>query len=168
MRKRPLYEVIGQLGMWGFIINGAQTWALEGKKMKDVPWGADISKSRYLLIWSIVSDLISAVGLLFAFTVAMMILYTIAPMLYRMASSAYFNLSLLSSDFYGLLFGLFLYVGFIDLLSSPTLLIPFLAFIRDTALTGCTSFPSRLSLLVSSRTSGIRRVSGFRSLCFLS
>jgi len=112
VRKRPLYEVIGQLGMWGFIINGAQTWALEGKKMKDVPWGADISKSRYLLIWSIVSDLISAVGLLFAFTVAMMILYTIAPMLYRMASSAYFNLSLLSSDFYGLLFGLFLYVGF--------------------------------------------------------
>jgi solute carrier family 35, member F1/2 len=39
----------------------------------------------------------------------MLILYTIAPMLYRMASSMYYNLSLLSSDFYGLLFGLFLY-----------------------------------------------------------
>ena len=36
---------------------------------------------------------------------AMLILYTVAPLLYRMASSAYFNLSLLSSDFYGLLFG---------------------------------------------------------------
>jgi hypothetical protein len=35
----------------------------------------------------------------------MFILYTIAPMLYRLSSSAYFNLSLLSSDFYGLLFG---------------------------------------------------------------
>lgn len=35
----------------------------------------------------------------------MFILYTVAPMLYRLASSAYFNLSLLSSDFYGLLFG---------------------------------------------------------------
>jgi len=42
---------------------------------------------------------------------AMVILYTVAPLLYRMASSAYFNLSLLSSDFYGLLFGLFLYVN---------------------------------------------------------
>lgn len=40
----------------------------------------------------------------------MFILYTVAPILYRMASSAYYNLSLLSSDFYGLLFGLFLYV----------------------------------------------------------
>ena len=38
-------------------------------------------------------------------TTAMFILYTVAPMLYRLASSAYFNLSLLSSDFYGLLFG---------------------------------------------------------------
>jgi solute carrier family 35, member F1/2 len=44
-----------------------------------------------------------------AFTVAMLILYTIAPLLYRLSSSAFFNLSLLSSDFYGLLFGLFLY-----------------------------------------------------------
>jgi solute carrier family 35, member F1/2 len=39
----------------------------------------------------------------------MFILYTVAPLLYRMASSAYYNLSLLSSDFYGLLFGLFLF-----------------------------------------------------------
>ena len=39
----------------------------------------------------------------------MLILYTVAPLLYRMASSAYFNLSLLSSDFYGLLFGKCLY-----------------------------------------------------------
>jgi len=37
----------------------------------------------------------------------MLILYTVAPLLYRLASSAYFNLSLLSSDFYGLLFGIF-------------------------------------------------------------
>jgi len=46
---------------------------------------------------------------LIAFTAAMLILYTVAPLLYRLTSSAFFNLSLLSSDFYGLLFGLFLY-----------------------------------------------------------
>ncbi|KIK09040.1 hypothetical protein K443DRAFT_128034 [Laccaria amethystina LaAM-08-1] len=87
VRKRPLYEVVGQLGMWGFIINGIQASALEWKDMKQVPWTGDI------------------IGLLMAFTCAMLILYTVAPLLYRMASSAYFNLSLLSSDFYGLLFG---------------------------------------------------------------
>lgn len=91
VRKRPLYEVVGQLGMWGFIINGIQASALEWKDMKQVPWTGDI------------------IGLLMAFTCSMLILYTVAPLLYRMASSAYFNLSLLSSDFYGLLFGLFLF-----------------------------------------------------------
>ncbi|KAF9453617.1 DUF914-domain-containing protein [Macrolepiota fuliginosa MF-IS2] len=92
VRKRPLYEVVGQLGMWGFIINGIQTSALESKSMKEVPWNGAI------------------IGLLMAFTAAMLILYTVAPMLYRLASAAFFNLSLLSSDFFGLLFGLFLYV----------------------------------------------------------
>ncbi|TEB36499.1 DUF914-domain-containing protein [Coprinellus micaceus] len=91
VRKRPLYEVVGQLGMWGFIIGGVQASALEWRDMRVVPWTADI------------------IGLIFAFTAAMLILYTVAPLIYRMASSAYFNLSLLSSDFYGLLFGLFLY-----------------------------------------------------------
>ncbi|KAF6761468.1 DUF914 domain membrane protein [Ephemerocybe angulata] len=91
VRKRPLYEVIGQMGMWGFLIGGIQASALEWKEMKTVPWTGDI------------------IGLIFAFTAAMVILYTVAPMIYRMTSSAYFNLSLLSSDFYGLLFGLFLY-----------------------------------------------------------
>lgn len=91
VRKSPLYEVVGQLGMWGTIINGIQAAGLEHGGMKTATWnGANI-------------------GLLVAYTAAMFILYTVAPILYRMASSAYYNLSLLSSDFYGLLFGLFLY-----------------------------------------------------------
>lgn len=91
VRKRPLYEVVGQLGMWGFIINGIQASGLEWRDMTEVPWNGGI------------------IGLLMAYTAAMVILYTIAPMLYRLASAAFFNLSLLSSDFFGLLFGLFLY-----------------------------------------------------------
>ena len=38
----------------------------------------------------------------------MFILYTVAPLLYRMASSTYYNISLLTSEFYGLLFGTYL------------------------------------------------------------
>jgi hypothetical protein len=38
---------------------------------------------------------------------AMFILYTVAPLLYRTASSTYYNISLLTTDFYGLLFGAF-------------------------------------------------------------
>jgi len=91
VRKSPLYEVVGQLGMWGFLINGVQATILEHNKMKTASWNG------------------FTVGLLVAYTSSMVILYTIAPLLYRMASSAYFNLSLLTSDFYSLLFGLFLF-----------------------------------------------------------
>jgi len=91
VRKSPLYEVVGQLGMWGMIINGIQAAGLEHSLYKSQTWNG------------------ATIGLLVAYTAAMIILYTVAPILYRMASSAYYNISLLTSDFYGLLFGLFLF-----------------------------------------------------------
>ncbi|KAJ7245111.1 DUF914-domain-containing protein [Mycena haematopus] len=91
VRKRPLYEVVGQLGMFGCIICGIQAAGLEHDGMKTATWNG------------------ATIGLLIAYTAAMFILYTVAPLLYRMASSAYYNLSLLSSDWYGLIFGLGLY-----------------------------------------------------------
>ncbi|KAG6909034.1 hypothetical protein DXG01_002308 [Tephrocybe rancida] len=91
VRKRPLYEVVGQLGLYGTLINGVQAAGLEHGAMKLASWNS------------------MTIGLLVAYTSAMFILYTVAPMLYRLASSTYYNLSLLSSDFWGLLFGLFLY-----------------------------------------------------------
>ena len=77
--------------MWGTIINGIQAAGLEHKAMTEASWNG------------------KTIGLLIAYTSAMFILYTVAPILYRMASSAYYNISLLTSDFYGLLFGLFLF-----------------------------------------------------------
>jgi len=91
VRRSPLYEVIGQLGMWGTIINGCQAAGLEHALIPQANWNG------------------ATVGLLIAYTAAMICLYTVAPILYRMASSAYYNISLLTSDFYGLLFGLFLF-----------------------------------------------------------
>ncbi|KAG6890090.1 hypothetical protein C0995_012039 [Termitomyces sp. Mi166 len=86
VRKRPLYEVVGQLGMWGTLINGIQAAGLEHDAMKLASWNR------------------MTIGILIAYTSAMFILYTVAPMLYRLASSTYYNLSLLTSDFWGLLF----------------------------------------------------------------
>jgi len=107
VRKRPLYEVVGQLGMWGFIINGIQASGLEWRDMTEVPWNGGISKLFMRSSWISLDVYCDLVGLLMAYTAAMVILYTIAPMLYRLASAAFFNLSLLSSDFFGLLFGEF-------------------------------------------------------------
>jgi len=91
VRQSPLYEVVGQMGLWGTIINGVQAAGLEHRRIHDAPWTGAV------------------IGLLLGYTAAMLTLYTVAPLLYRLASSAYFNLSLLSSDFFGLLFGLFLF-----------------------------------------------------------
>ena len=57
---------------------------------------------------------------------AMIILYTVSPLLYRMASSAYYNLSLLSSDFYGLLFGIVFFVLSVNLqlMNVPLRIVP--------------------------------------------
>lgn len=38
MRQSPLYEVVGQLGFWGTIINGVQAAGLEHKGIRDAPW----------------------------------------------------------------------------------------------------------------------------------
>ncbi|KAF8518954.1 DUF914-domain-containing protein [Hysterangium stoloniferum] len=91
VRRSPLYEVVGMLGFWGTIINGIQAAGLEHKQWMTSNWDGEV------------------IGLLFAYTAALFILYTVAPILYRLASSAYYNISLLTSDFYGLLFGLFLF-----------------------------------------------------------
>jgi solute carrier family 35 protein F1/2 len=36
VRRSPLYEVVGQLGMWGVIINGVQASITEHNKMGTV------------------------------------------------------------------------------------------------------------------------------------
>lgn len=91
VRNAPLYQVVGQLGMWGMIINGIQAAALEHEGMRTASWDAKV------------------IGFIFVYTASMYVLYTVAPILYRLASSTYFNLSILSSDFYGLCFGIGLY-----------------------------------------------------------
>lgn len=47
MRRSPLYEVVGQLGMWGTIINGVQAAIIEHKKMKEVTWSSRNSLSLF-------------------------------------------------------------------------------------------------------------------------
>ena len=45
VRKSPLYEVVGQLGMWGVLINGIQAAGLEHKDMTTASWNGKTSES---------------------------------------------------------------------------------------------------------------------------
>ncbi|KAF9948367.1 hypothetical protein BGZ72_009711 [Mortierella alpina] len=91
VRQRPMYEVVGQLGFWATIINGIQLAILERKELQTIEWTP------------------SVVGYIIGFNIAMFTLYSVSPILFRLSSATFFNLSLLTSDFYGLLFGLFLF-----------------------------------------------------------
>ena len=44
VRKSPLYEVLGQLGMWGTLINGVQAGSLEYKGIRDISWNGQIGE----------------------------------------------------------------------------------------------------------------------------
>lgn len=50
-----------------------------------------------------------AIGMVIVYTVVMVILYSLAPVMYRWGSAVLYNLSLMTSDFYSLIIGLGLF-----------------------------------------------------------
>jgi len=91
VRQTPMYEVVGQLGLWATFLNGAQLAILERNEIRNVKWTPQVV--LYIL----------------GFDVALFIMYSVSPLLFRLSSATFFNLSLLTSDFYGLIFGIFLF-----------------------------------------------------------
>ena len=88
LSKRPLYEVVGQLGFWAFFINGVQVAIFERASIEQAQWSGPVA------------------GYFVGYTLSMLVLYLTAPILFRMSSAAFYNLSLLTSDFWSLLIGI--------------------------------------------------------------
>jgi solute carrier family 35 protein F1/2 len=83
--KRPMYEVIGQLGFWGQFIIAVQ--------------GAIFNRDDYAnSIWTP-----QVGGYLIGYTLLLTWFYTGAPIVFRMASAAFFNIGLLTANFWGLI-----------------------------------------------------------------
>lgn len=90
-RKHPIYEVIGMFTFFATIVNFIQLMILERNEFaafKNEP---------------------GAVGLIIVYTVCMCVLYSLAPVMFRLGSAVLYNLSLLTSNFYGLIFGIGLF-----------------------------------------------------------
>jgi len=94
--KAPLYEVVGQIGFWGMLINGAQAGIFDRKSFRTATWDG------------------KAGGYFTGFTLLMFIFYTTVPILLRLASAAFFNISLLTSNFYGVAIGIKLFGQVLD------------------------------------------------------
>lgn len=84
---RPLYEVVGQLGFWGMIINGVQAAIFDRHSFQTATWNGQV------------------IGYLVGYTLILNVFYTLVPILYRLASAAFFNISLLTGNFWGAIIG---------------------------------------------------------------
>lgn len=86
--KRPVYEVLAHLGFFGTIINGIQCAIFERTSLEQAQWSGAVA------------------GYFIGYTLSLLFLYLTAPILLRMSSAAFYNLSLLTSDFWSLLIGI--------------------------------------------------------------
>ena len=86
--KRPLYEVVGQMGFWGTLIIGTQAGIFDRDSFRTATWNGRVG------------------GYLVGFTLCLTLFYSLTPLLYRMSSAAFFNISLLASNFWGVVIGI--------------------------------------------------------------
>ncbi|KAJ2714777.1 hypothetical protein H4R19_001550 [Coemansia spiralis] len=91
VRHRPQYETVAWLGLFATIINGVQMAALERDTLRSMPWSGPI------------------VGYSIGFGLVMFVLYTLVPFLFRLSSATFYNLSILTSDFWGIVFAKYLF-----------------------------------------------------------
>ncbi|KAL8827667.1 MAG: hypothetical protein Q9170_006925, partial [Blastenia crenularia] len=85
--QRPLYEVVGQLAFWGTLINGAQAGIFDRPSFRSASWTSTVG------------------GYLTGYTLILALFYSLAPLMFRLSSAAFFNVSLLTGNFWGVCIG---------------------------------------------------------------
>ena len=85
--KRPMYEVIGQLAFWGMIITGVQAGIFDRASFQSAVWNSRVG------------------GYLTGYTFILALFYSLAPLMFRLSSAAFFNISLLTGNFWGVAIG---------------------------------------------------------------
>ncbi|KAL2074262.1 hypothetical protein VTL71DRAFT_8040 [Oculimacula yallundae] len=86
--KRPMYEVLGMLGLFGIIINGITAAIFDRGQFATATWDGDVA------------------GYLVGYTLILCLFYSLAPIILRMASAAFFDISLLTGNFWGVIIGI--------------------------------------------------------------
>lgn len=108
--KRPLYEVVGQLGFWGMLINGTQAGIFDRSSFRTAVWDGQVG--GYIAGYTL-SLFIFCTPPIFPYpnfipqtSMLTHSIDTLAPLLFRIASAAFFNISLLTSNFWGVVIGI--------------------------------------------------------------
>ncbi|KAK4187239.1 putative solute carrier [Podospora australis] len=85
--KRPMYEVLGFMGIFGIIINGVQAGIFDRNSFAGATWNGDVA------------------GWLVGYTFCLFIFYSLVPLILRMGSAAIFDVNLLTANFWGVIIG---------------------------------------------------------------
>ncbi|KAI1343565.1 solute carrier family 35 member F1 [Xylariaceae sp. FL0016] len=86
--RRPAYEVLGFLGLFGMCINGVQAGIFDRASFRAATWNGAV------------------IGYIVGYTLALFLFYSIVPFMLRIASAAFFNVSLLTGNFWGTIIGI--------------------------------------------------------------
>ncbi|KAF2002400.1 DUF914-domain-containing protein [Amniculicola lignicola CBS 123094] len=85
--KRPVYEVLGQLAFWAMPINGVQAAIFDRTSFRNAVWNGKVG------------------GYMTGYTLILSLFYSLAPLMFRLSSAAFFNISLLTGNFWGVAIG---------------------------------------------------------------
>lgn len=85
--RRPAYEVLAFLGFFGIFINGVQAAIFDRHSLQTAEFTGPV------------------IGYIVGYTLALTLFYSIVPFILRIASAAFFNISLLTGNFWGTIIG---------------------------------------------------------------
>ncbi|KAI1404735.1 DUF914-domain-containing protein [Hypoxylon fuscum] len=86
--KRPMYEVLSFMGLFGMLINGVQAAIFDRESFQQATWNNEVA------------------GYLVGYTLVLAFFYSIVPFIFRIASAAFYNVSLLTANFWGTIIGI--------------------------------------------------------------
>jgi solute carrier family 35, member F1/2 len=86
--KRPMWEVLSMMGFFGMFINGATAGIFDRQTFQEATWNGPV------------------IGYIVGYTLALTIFYSLAPFILRMGSAAFFDISLLTGNFWGVIIGI--------------------------------------------------------------
>ncbi|KPM36330.1 hypothetical protein AK830_g10234 [Neonectria ditissima] len=86
--RARVFQVLSFMGFFGMIINGVQAAIFDRKSFQDATWNGDV------------------IGWLIGYTLCLCLFYSLAPFILRMGSAAFFDISLLTANFWGVIIGI--------------------------------------------------------------
>lgn len=86
--RRPVYEVLSFMGLLGMCISGATAGIFDRQTFQEATWNGPV------------------IGYVVGYTLCLFIFYSLAPLMFRMGSAAFFDISLLTGNFWGVIIGI--------------------------------------------------------------